>query len=77
MKWLLLVILIGLIPYINFAQSQDSIKIIGVAINSGVNGEFYLFQVVPGVVYSKGKSQQFFEEFGFSLAFQFNIGYRF
>jgi hypothetical protein len=40
-----------------FAQSQDKIKTFGAAINSSVNGEFYLFQIVPSLVYSRGKSQ--------------------
>lgn len=57
MNRLLLLLFIGLIPANNYAQSQDTIKTLGVAINSIVNGEFYLFQFVPGVVYSIGKSQ--------------------
>ena len=46
MKRLLLLLFIGFMPLVNFAQSQDKIKTLGAAINSSVNGEFYLFQIV-------------------------------
>lgn len=57
MKRLLLLLFIGFMSLANFAQSQDTIKTLGAAINSSVNGEFYLFQIVPSVVYSSGNSQ--------------------
>ena len=57
MKQYLIIILLGLIPMINYGQSQDAPKGFGFAINSSFNGELYPVRVVPSLIYFKGNNQ--------------------
>jgi hypothetical protein len=57
MKIILFITCMVLTPFLCQAQTADSKGILGVAINSSMNGEIYPFRLVPGITYSKGKSQ--------------------
>ena len=57
MKKYLIIALLGLIPFLNNAQSTETREGFGFAVNSSFDVEFYNIRIVPSATYFKGNNQ--------------------
>lgn len=57
MHRILLIFVFGIFSLSTLAQNKIEEGTFGLALNSNINGEFYLFQFTPSFIYTKGKNQ--------------------
>lgn len=57
MRHILFILVFALFSIHTSAQNTVPEKALGFALNTNLNGEFYLFQCTPSLLYSKGKHQ--------------------